>query len=426
MRYLERHAEPETRLASALPGGPWDEVVVIPVLRESELLEGLLQSLSDSATASGKRVIAVLVVNHRAGAPQTDKDDNLGLLARHANECAPGLGLSSWGALTCAWLDRATIGRELGEKDGVGTARKIGCDFAVALKNAGRLHCAFGSTTDGDARVDSAYFTGGAVGAPAGLGETPTAFVHRFRHEVSERPEDLPLTLYEIYLRHYVLGLRSARSPYAFHTVGSLIRFGFASYCETRGFPKREAGEDFYLLDKLAKIGRVSDHSGTVRLVPRPSDRVPFGTGAAMARLGTELRRGKVFQLFPDSAFRAVGVLQKALAELSPADTVERWKAYFAGEAVPAGGIAAAEQLGLFRMVDEAARTRKDGANFRRHLQTSFGALKTFQWIRALAALDGETEFREGLRRSAFVGCEVSESESPLSLLEKVRRLDET
>ncbi len=426
MSYLLRYAEPEAALAKSLPGGPWDEAVVIPVLRESELLGGLLESLASAAAEAERRVLAVLVVNQRASASERDKADNRAVLAAYGGSAVvPGLFVSERHPLTCAWIDRTSPGRELGERDGVGTARKIGCDFAVALKKAQRILSSFGSTTDGDARVGADYFTGGATERVAGLGQTVSALVHRFRHEVKDTPEDLPLTLYEIYLRHYVLGLRAAGSPYAFHTVGSLIRFEFSAYAETRGFPKREAGEDFYLLDKLAKLGRVAEHSGVVRLVPRPSDRVPFGTGAAMARVGTELRRGKVFQLFPDSAFRAVKAWQQALKDLGPSDSAAKWKSYLLSQDVSSPAVEAAGQLGLFKMVEEAGLTRRDAGNFKRHLQTSFGALKTYQWIRAMAQSEGETEFREGLKRSDFHGFEVGPTEPALSLLEKIRCADE-
>jgi hypothetical protein len=57
------------------------------------------------------------------------------------------------------------------------------------------------------------------------------------------------------------------------------------AYASVRGFPKREAAEDFYLLNKIAKIGPVIRlrHSA-VRLRARTSARTPFGTGAAVVR----------------------------------------------------------------------------------------------------------------------------------------------
>ncbi len=58
------------------------------------------------------------------------------------------------------------------------------------------------------------------------------------------------------------------------------------AYCEARGFPKRAGGEDFYLLNKLAKLGCVREVSAVViTLEARLSDRVPFGTGPAVGKI---------------------------------------------------------------------------------------------------------------------------------------------
>jgi len=55
------------------------------------------------------------------------------------------------------------------------------------------------------------------------------------------------------------------------------------TYAQVRGFPRREAAEDFYLLNKLAKLGRIQQLSGeSVEPSSRSSNRVPFGTGASI------------------------------------------------------------------------------------------------------------------------------------------------
>ena len=61
--------------------------------------------------------------------------------------------------------------------------------------------------------------------------------------------------LYELRLHHYVLGLEYAGSPYAYHTLGSCLAVKADAYAQVRGFPKRAGAEDFYLLNKLAKLG---------------------------------------------------------------------------------------------------------------------------------------------------------------------------
>ena len=51
-------------------------------------------------------------------------------------------------------------------------------------------------------------------------------------------------------------------------------------YVAVRGMNRRRAGEDFYFLDKLAKIDKMGRiNTTTLHPSPRPSRRVPFGTG---------------------------------------------------------------------------------------------------------------------------------------------------
>jgi hypothetical protein len=58
-----------------------------------------------------------------------------------------------------------------------------------------------------------------------------------------------------------------------------------AAYTAVRGMPARQAGEDFYFLNKLAKLAPIGDvRDTTVHPSARPSGRVPFGTGRRMLR----------------------------------------------------------------------------------------------------------------------------------------------
>jgi len=88
-----------------------------------------------------------------------------------------------------------------------------------------------------------------------------------------------------MFMRHYVLGLQSAGSPYAYHSIGSLIAVDATAYAEVRGVPRRHGAEDFYFLNKLAKLGAIRRLSGSpIELEARASQRVPFGTGPAIRR----------------------------------------------------------------------------------------------------------------------------------------------
>jgi hypothetical protein len=89
-----------------------------------------------------------------------------------------------------------------------------------------------------------------------------------------------------LHLRYYLQGLIWSGFPYAFHTVGSAFAVKALSYVRAGGMNRRQAGEDFYFIQKLIyDAGYFSLNSTTVFPSPRVSSRVPFGTGASMGRL---------------------------------------------------------------------------------------------------------------------------------------------
>ncbi len=249
--------------------------------------------------------LKIVVLNARADAEQQKHDDNE--VSREAL-----LRLRDRSVLI---LDHACEGRFLPAGQGVGLARKLGADAALSLIHSGSIVSSWICSTDADARLPSDYFhrlpeplelasrtgatntastastgsecnTDGAVRvASRGTFPRPAAALFPFSHEPD--PDDpmahQAILLYECFLRYQRLSLEAAGSPYAFHTVGSTIAVTDRAYAEVRGFPMRTAGEDFYFLNKLAKIGSVHVLGGEpIRLLGRCSDRVPFGTGRAM------------------------------------------------------------------------------------------------------------------------------------------------
>lgn len=107
-----------------------------------------------------------------------------------------------------------------------------------------------------------------------------TAIVAYEHQEAGTDEGKAAIYCYEIFLRYWILGLKYARSPYAFHSIGSTMVCTADAYLAVRGMNRRRAGEDFYFLNKLAKIGGINYIKET-RVFPsaRPSFRVPFGDG---------------------------------------------------------------------------------------------------------------------------------------------------
>ena len=295
--------------ASRAARGPWkisgDEnqlhagAVVIPSLAESKLLFSTLQSLAENPKDILSRFLILVVVNHREDASPFEKQDNWETLQRLESS------RSDLAPLRLAWVDAASPGLELPAKGGgVGMARKIGFDSALTRLNYDQTPPLLISL-DADTLVRPDYLS--AIVAHFREDQTPGAVIP-FCHQAGSTPEeDRAIERYELFLRTYVLGLEQAGSPYGFHTVGSAMACTAEGYARTGGMNHRDAGEDFYFLQQLAKTGGVSQVKGTI-VYPsaRTSHRVPFGTGRSMTDLlsrkeGTVLfYRVECFQILAD------------------------------------------------------------------------------------------------------------------------------
>ena len=287
-KYLADHAEPEARLCEAFgeAAGRYAHVLVIPASGEGPELEQTLASIPAGPLGS---VLTILVINATPDAPPAVHKANARALEGFArgSEClrplAPNATLYAHTHGELLVLDRTTHPRLLPAGQGVGLARKIGTDLALALVVSDRVTSRWIHVSDADVVFPTDYFQQ-LVEADGGR---IAARLYRFRHLSGSDPRAYQAALeYEVSLRYYVLGLRFARSPYAFHSIGSTLALYAGSYARVRGFPRRTAAEDFYLLDKLAKLGRIEKLSGApLGLSSRVSSRVPFGTGAAIARV---------------------------------------------------------------------------------------------------------------------------------------------
>ncbi len=270
--------------------GPWlisDAVseiysgaVVIPSLAESANLVQTLQSLSSNPAELLARFMILVVVNNRHDATASEKTDNL-LTLSLLPEWKQQFGLDH-----LYWVDAASAGKELPEKQGVGLSRKIGMDLALSCLDYSSenplLICLDADTLvqpDYLAAISRHFATATAGGASIG---------YRHRPSCDPRGQEV-IDRYELFLRTYVLGLELAGSPYAFHTVGSAMSCRAMSYVNAGGMNRRLAGEDFYFLQQLHKTAGVANLSGTlVYPSPRSSNRVPFGTGRAVGDMLTD------------------------------------------------------------------------------------------------------------------------------------------
>lgn len=126
---------------------------------------------------------------------------------------------------------------------------------------------------------------------------------------------DQAILRYELYMRYYLINLLLICSPYAFSALGSAISFSMKGYRRISGITPKEAGEDFYFVNRMKKAGEIlvwNDES--VYPSSRESDRVPFGTGPAVSK-------GKKgdwdsYPFYDQAGFERIGETYRLLPEL--------------------------------------------------------------------------------------------------------------
>lgn len=401
-KYLRQYACPDAQLQEH-PGERWSCVLVVPAhCEQPTLLDGYRAGLVEHATRGG-HPLCIIVVNTSTAHSQQVHEANRrlveGLRARLQNPrrlgaCA-GTWIGQYGPADVMIVDRTTAELRLPSGQGVGLARKIGCDIAVGLYAAGALTSPWVHTTDADATLPPEYFDMVAnagtdntrVAGIAGDSRTTAACVYPYWHTPTGDPlQDRAIGLYEIYLRHYSLGLWAARSAWAFATIGSTICVNANAYAAVRGFPRRLAGEDFHLLAKLAKVGPIAVLRGpAIQLSGRPSARTPFGTGPGARVLASKLADGGTLMLPSAQAFAALARFHQFLeeVEMEPRALEAGYQRLCEG---PGGEHLepALKRVGAWKALARASETCGAQAVFRTRVATWFDALKTLRLMHGL------------------------------------------
>jgi hypothetical protein len=397
-RYLQRHIE--AGLPPAPHHGPhWHNALVIPAYRESA---ALLQNLTQLPRGMG-RTLVILVLNR----PDTDRDPQANALLRTAVD---GLAIASKqpGEPVIYSLNTHTdlyvhdmenpdgpfpgghfpgghlLAGTIPATQGVGLARKTGCDIALKWMSEGAISGDWIHSSDADALLPQDYFAQLDSGKRQAV-----AAVYPFRHTPgSDQNCDEATALYELRLHHYVLGLEYAGSPYAYHTLGSCLAVKAGAYAQVRGFPKRAGGEDFYLLNKLAKLGPVEKLTGRcIELQSRKSRRVPFGTGPAVEKIAGSEQPVELALFYHPLCFAALRALLTVAPDLQHTDTedlsgllsqqgLERSLARACSDVI--------EAMGLDAALTHCRRQGKIPAQFLRQFHQWFDGFRSLKFIHGI------------------------------------------
>lgn len=250
-------------------------IIVVPAIAERDTLPKLIKSLEKNDKLELHNTLLLIVVNNSLSSSDEVKNDNQKTLA-YLKKIKSRVNIS--------FVDAASSGKEMDDKNGgVGLARKIGMDLALTKFDYLSINKNIMICTDADCIVDSDYIS--EISQEFNRNNFEAAVVN-FAHDISGRDEETKAIIcYEIFLRYYVLGLSFAKSDYAFHTIGSTMLCTPDAYVKVEGMNKRKAAEDFYFLEKLAKIYPMGEIKSTfVHPSKRSSWRVPFGTGRSVDR----------------------------------------------------------------------------------------------------------------------------------------------
>ena len=170
---------------------------------------------------------------------------------------------------------------------GVGWARKLGMDEAVKQIVRNNLPDGIIVSFDADSTVLPDYLQS----IEFAFEENPTFnfFTIHFEHPYSDQRLNPSIRegiiRYELHMRYFRNAMQWCGYPHAIHTVGSSFTLKASAYVKQGGMNRRKAGEDFYFLHKLVLLGHYGNiNTTTVFPAARESDRVPFGTGAAMKK----------------------------------------------------------------------------------------------------------------------------------------------
>jgi len=216
-RYLERHIEPD------LPDAPvtfnrWQHVLVIPVYDEPPEFIQTLAQLKPS-----DRVLVIIVLNRpdsdtnsQVNSPLRNALVNLARVEGITDSNLHILQLNSSVDLYC--YDMESTKGPNPSAQGVGLARKVGCDIALLWQSQGAISGDWICSSDADARLPEDYFP-----RLRNL-KNSVAAVYPYTHKPGpEESINQATALYELRLHQYVRGLHYAQSPYAYHTLGSCI-----------------------------------------------------------------------------------------------------------------------------------------------------------------------------------------------------------
>ncbi len=386
-KYLLNYAENEINYIPKLTN-QYDEVISIPCYNEfTEIIELLETNLP--RVINNQKVLVILNVNASLDSKAEFIETNLKFIeylkAKSNLDNKDIISFSKFNNYDILLIDRTSENRLFDKKSGVGLARKIGADIALKLFSQGYIKSNWIRTTDADVILSDNYLD---ISPDKKFSAITYTFYHNIKGSLEKgliqyATTETALTLYEIYLRYYYFGLIYANSNYSFHTVGSSMAISANHYAQVRGFPsKREAAEDFYMLNKLAKVGKIyKDKESIINIKCRESERVPFGTGASMAKITNMLNLQQEYLIYNPNVFDYIKNINKVFnifSENMTFDSIESLVIEYDLKNI-------FDEFKIIDVLETSLKMSNDSKNLLRHINTWFDAFKTLKVINYLS-----------------------------------------
>ncbi len=272
-----------------------DVIVVIPVFDDDLIFETLTSI--EEASVPDISVGVIVVCNHAADCSETIKRRNRNLAAGIRRFLSSAGNGRAFYAVEYIVVEAFDLPKKF---SGVGAARKIGMDMGIAVFARFSHPDGLILSLDADTSVEKNYIS--SVRDFFGNGSWAGASVY-FEHRLDSCSPEVrnAVVKYELYMRYYRHALKYSGHPGAYYGIGSAFAVRARDYAARGGMNRKQAGEDFYFVQKMVATGRYGNLNRTaVYPSSRLSDRTPFGTGKA---LKTIIADGGCFKVYSFEAF---------------------------------------------------------------------------------------------------------------------------
>jgi glycosyltransferase involved in cell wall biosynthesis len=389
--------------------------IVIPCYNEPDIIK-TINSLAECYPPKSKAAV-LIVVNSSEDSPPQVLSQNLITLS----------SIEQWKVENPdSFLNIYTIHvSDLPRKfAGVGLARKIGMDEVIHQLETNGQGDGIIVSLDADCTVLKNYLI--EIERSFEENDKNNFFTIDFSHPVDIEGlsdfEQEGIIRYELHMRYYRNAMKWCGYPHSIYTVGSSFAVRASAYVKQGGMNRRKAGEDFYFLHKLVLLGPYGNISSTtVYPAARTSDRVPFGTGAAMkkwAEVNSELMTTYSFDAF--LSLKPFFNYPEQFLELNEEGM---WKIFMD---YPAELKTFIKQSGTDKAILELQSNCSNAIIFVKrffHLVNAFWILKYLNFVHKQYFRRGDL-YEETIRLLLLMGTEVTKYTPPLQILEIFRSLD--